>query len=102
MHLTNSKGDVIMSIEPVSKLTKKRSKKIAKKIKKDIKKEALISPNGVCIIYYYAEDGGMDRVKSKYIVDNIRDFERLGYLVDVERDFWDSEIKQVTLRWEVK
>jgi len=90
-----------MVVEPVTKLKKKRRKKIAKKIRKDIEKESINSPNGVCIIYYYAEDGGSDRAKSMYIIDNLRYFEKLGYFVDVEKDFWD-EIKKVTLRWEVK
>jgi len=89
-----------MTIEPVTKLKKKRRKKIANKIRKDIEMESINSPNGVCIIYYYAEDGGSDRAKSKYIIDNIHDFEKLGYLVDIEKDFWDG-IKKVTLRWEL-
>ena len=89
-----------MTIESVSKISKKSNKKLAKKIRKDIERESMKSPNGVCIIYYYAEDGGMVRAKAFYIADNKEEFEKLGYSVDVEKDFWD-EINQVTLRWKV-
>lgn len=90
-----------MAIESVSKISKKANKKLVKKIKKDIEKESMKSPNGVCIIYYYPEDGGMERAKALHIAKNKEEFEKLGYSVEVEKDFWD-EIKQVTLRWKVK
>ena len=89
-----------MAIESVSNISKKANKKLAKKIKKDIEKESMKSPNGVCIIYYYPEDGIMERAKALYIDKNKEEFEKLGYSVDVERDFWD-DIYQLTLSWKI-
>lgn len=89
-----------MTIESVSKISKKANKKLVKKIKKDIEKESMKSPNGVCIIYYYADDGRKERAKILYIDNNKEEFEKLGYSVDVEKDFW-GDIDTLTLRWKI-